>query len=322
MFVNPDRKKRFLDEEYPNESTRKTYGSLLKQLSKFEQDKNKDLCDFSYSDAVEVMIGLRKKTYNSSYVAHSIIIKYVDWCEEKGYSQTYVNSFKLLDKNDLKSYTHQIARKNSYITRERLYEITNDLYNYVDKALLVLLFEGVRGRTEKENTFEELRNIKATDIIEEINSIIVTRNNEDQRVIQVDKRTIDILLASINEEEYFKKNGEATGRFAKFPLKSTPYILRTLDIERGDNGDDKISPTAINSKFKNIRSYLGLSFLNPTLVFQSGLLERCEAIEKQIGEPLEPIHFRQIFQELKLDDRQWFNLREMYLSFKENIAPK
>lgn len=320
MFVNPDRKNRFLNEEYPNESTKKTYGSLLKQLSKFEQEKDKDLCDFSYSEAVEVMIGLRKKTLRSLDVAQTIIIKYVDWCGKEGYSQT-VNNFKLLNKDDLQNYTHQIAKRISYITRDRLYEKVSDIYNYVDKALLVLLFEGVRGRTEKENTFEELRNLKMTDVIKEENLIIVTRNNGDQRVIQVDKRTIDILLSAIKEEEYHKKNGEATGWFAKYPLKKTPYILRTLDIERG-NGDDKISVSAINMKFKIIRNNLRLSFLNPTLVFQSGLLERCEVIEKQINRPLESIHYKQIFRDLKLDDRQWFTLREMYLFFTENMASK
>jgi len=314
MF-NPDRKAMFLN-EYPNDLTRKTYSSLLKQLSLFEEENNKDLCDFSYSEAVESLISLKKKTVKSLDVARCIIIKYVEWCELKGYSNTYVNSFKLLNKHDLQKYIHQIANKNSHITRDRLYEITNDLYNYIDKALLVLLFEGVRGRTEMENTFEELRNLKKTDVIKEVNSIIVTRNNGDQRVIQVDQRTMDILLNAMNQDIYHKMNGEAEGKFAIVPLKDTPYVLRTLDVNKQEGDDNRISVSAINSKLKNIRQYLNLSFLNPTLIFQSGLIERCEILEKQIGESLQPVHYKQIFRDLKLDERQWFSLKEMHLAFK------
>jgi len=318
-LFNPDQKNRFLNEEYPNESTRSTYTSLLVSTSKFEVEKQKDLCDFSYSDVVDLMIGLKKKTPKSLDVAQTIITKYVDWCLAEEYSKTGINAFKLLTKEDLKKFVHQVAQKHSYFARDRLFtEVIDRLYNYVDKAMVALLFEGARGRSIVDHTFEELRNLKDTDINPEINVITVTRDNGEERDIKVSQKTMDILVAATKETEYHKLNGEGKGRFAIRPLKQTPYILRTLDVEFSDG--DKITSSCIVTRFTKFREYTGIKFLNPTLVFQSGLLERCEEKEKEKGE-LQNEDFRQIYLNVNLDPRRWFSLKEMYEAFKKNKAP-
>lgn len=317
-LFNPDRKNRFLNENYPNEATRTTYTSLLINIKKFEEEKDKDVCDFSLSEAIELLIGLKKKTLNSLDVAQTILVKYIDWTIEEKYSKTFINSFKLIDKDDLRKYTHRIAQRNSYISREKLYEITGQLYNYIDKAILVLLFEGAKGRSNVDHTFEELRNLKFNDIIPEANIVDVTRDDGTKRSIKVDKRTMDILVAASKETEYFKLNGEGKGRFAVMPLKNTDYILRTLDVESSEG--DKITPSSISTRFKNFREFTGLKFLNPTLVFQSGMLERAEEKEKEKGTLL-PEDYRLLYTNVNLDDRRWFSLKEMHEAFKKNKTP-
>ena len=317
-MCNSDRKNRFLKEQYPNESTRSTYESILVATSKFELEKDKDLCDFSLSEAIELLIGLKKKTFNSLDVAQTIIVKYIDWCIEEKYSKTFINTFKLIDKEDLKKYTHRIAQRHSYIDRERLYQIAGELYNYIDKAILVLPFEGIRGRTEINHTFEELRNLKYSDIIPELNIVTVTRDDDTQRHIKVDPRTMVILVEAIKETDYHKLNGEAKGRFAVMPLKQTPYILRTLDVESSQ--DEKITASSIGTRFVKFREYTGVKFLNSTLVFQSGLLEKCAEKEKEVGE-LKVDDYKQLYRDLNLDDRRYSALKEMYETFKKNKAP-
>lgn len=319
-FYNPERKVRFLEEEYPNDSTRETYASILRNSAKFEKDKSKDVCDFSYSEIVDLMIGLGKKTSKSLNVTKTILIKYVDWCYDQKYTST-PNQIKLLTKENLLKQTNQIAQKNSIITRDEMYDICNNLYNPIDRAVIALPFEGVRGRTEIDNTFEELRNLNTADVLVNENTVIATRNNGERRYVQVDKRTTDILVAAINQKDYYKGNGDAKGRFAIMPLKDTGYVLRTIAGRENANLDDKIIATSINNKFKNIRTYTGISFLTPTTLFQSGLIERCEILEKEIGE-LYPENFRQIYRDLKLDDRSWHDLKEKYKMYKRNIVPE
>lgn len=320
-LYNPEQKNRFLNENYPNESTRATYTSLLVNIQKFEAEKEKDVCDFSLSEAVELLIGLKKKTYKSLDVAQSILVKYIDWTIEEKYSKTFINSFKLIDKSDLQKYTHQIALRNSYITKEKLFsDVVNQLYNYVDKAIPLLFFEGAKGRSNGDHTFEELRNLRERDLIPEINTIIVTRDNGEQRHIQVDPRTMAILIAASKETEYFKLNGEAKGRFAVMSLKQTEFILRPMDVDRGDSNNIKMTANSINTRFKKFREWTKTPFLNPTLCFHSGLLERCEEKEKEVGE-LTVENYKQLYRDVNLDDRRYSSLKEMYETYKKNKSP-
>ena len=51
--------------------------------------------------------------------------------------------------------------------QKKLNKLTN---NYIDKAMVCLIFECVKGRPEQGNSLEELRNLKKTDIIPESNT--------------------------------------------------------------------------------------------------------------------------------------------------------
>ncbi len=322
-LYDPERKNRFLNEKYPNDLTKATYTSLLKAVGKFERDKNKDVCDFSYAEATELLIGLGKKTFRSIDVAHTIILKYGDWCLEEKYNNTGVNIFKLFTKDDLKQYINQVAQKNSYITRDEMYDYCSQLYNYIDKAMLALLFEGVRGRSDINHSFEELKNLKMTDIYPDSNMIIVTRDSDEnqqsqKRAISVGPRTMDILVAACREDVYHKSNGEAKGRFAIMPIKNSPYLIRTIEKLNTTNEDDRIAVGNICSRFKNFRKYTGIKYLTPTLIFQSGMLYRCLKMEEEIGEELKPENFRQLYRDLQLDERNWSGLKEMYKNYKQN----
>jgi hypothetical protein len=220
-------------------------------------------------------------------------------------------------------YINQVAQKKSYITIDELYDYCSQLYNYIDKAILALLFEGVKGRSDIDHSFEELRNLKMTDIFPENNAIIATRDPDKEhlskttRVISVDPRTMDILVAACKEDAYHKSNGEAKGKFAIMPIKNTPYLIRTIEkLASADDG--RIAVGNISSRFKNFRKYTGIKYLTPTLIFQSGMLYRLLKTEEEIGEELKPEDFRQAFRNLELDERNWSSLKEMYESYKQN----
>jgi len=318
-LYNPDRKNQFLNEEYPNESTRNTYASLLVNIRQFEVEKEKDVCDFSLSEAVELLIGLKKKTFDSLNVAHTILVRYVDWCVyDAKCSKTFINSFKLIDKEDLKKYTHQIAQRHSYITRDKLFNVVDRLYNYIDKAIPLLFFEGAKGRSDGDHTFEEIRNLRERDLVPEINIITLTRDNGEQRSIKVDPRTMEILVMAARETDYFKSNGEAKGRFPVAPLAQSEYIIRMMESERSE--ETKITANSINARFKRFRQWTGVRFLTPTTVFQSGMLERCEQKEKEFGRELTVDEYKQLYRDVNLDDRRYSALKEMYETYKKNKA--
>jgi integrase len=324
-FYDPERKNKFLYEQYPNESTRNTYGSLLQKISDYEEDNRKDLCDFSLSEATELLIGLRKISKESLNTAHSIINMYVEWCisPDQNYSKTGFNAFRLLESKDKNRFVHKIAQKLSYITRDEMYEICNQLYNYIDKAIICLLFEGVKGRPS--HSFEELRNLKQADIYPENNQIVLTRFDENNiattRLIDVDQRTMIILVGARNESTYHKENGESKSTFAIMELKGNQYLIQTAD-NGGDGEDDRITISSLQSRFKNFRKYTGIKFLTPNTLFQSGLFERCQEKENEYGGKLMIKHYEEIFQDLKLNEKQAATLKGKYESYKKNKASK
>lgn len=328
-LFNPDRKNRFLNERYPNEGTRATNTTLFKSIGQFEKDLNIDISDFNHSEAVELLMGLKKKSFRSLDVAHSIIMSYEQWCLDEKYHKTFIPVFKLISKEELKNYVHKVAQKNSYFTRDQMYEICSKLYNAIDQAILISLFENIRGRTIKEFSFEELRNLKKKDIYPETNTIITTREPDPKNgvylpqkiIIPVDPRTIQILLKASIETMYHKENGYDTGVLASMPIKDTPYLIRTIEKFTMED-EDRITVGNINSRFKNFRKYLNMSFLSPTLVYQSGLFDKCLRKELEIGEELKPIHYKQIFQKLELDDRNGASLKKMYEMFKRSKNSK
>lgn len=326
-LYNPDRKMKFLEEEYPNEATRTTYKSLLSIISVYENEKDKDLCDFSYADAVELLIGLRRKSLQSLNVAHTVIVKYTDWCIDPNqfYSKTGFNAFKLIRPEEKEKYVHQIAVKKSYFTREEIFgEVINQLYNYIDKAIIALIFEGVRGRSENGYSFEELRNLKKKDIMPESNQVVVTRYDEDyieqKRVVEVSPETMSILVKAREEEEYHKDNGNASGKLAILPLRDNDYLIRTI-ANNWFGDDERATINSIHTRFKAIREYTGVKFLNATLVFQSGLLEKCEKLEEIKGE-LTTQDYRDIYLNMELSDSQYATLKSKYELFKKNKSSR
>jgi hypothetical protein len=60
--------------------------------------------------------------------------------------------------------------------------------------------------------------------------------------------------------------------------------------------------------------------LNPTLLFQSGLLERCEEKEREKGE-LQTEDYKDIYRNVKLNENNWYSLKERYLTYKKNKSP-
>lgn len=323
-LYNPDRKTKFLEEEYPNEKTATTYKSLLSRASIFENEKDKDLCDFNYQEAVELLIGLRKKTWQSLSVAHSVISRYVDWCIDikQSYSKTGINSFKLITPEEKQKYVHQVALKKSYFTREEIFsEVIDQLYNYVDKAIVALLFETVRGRVE----FEELRNLRRDDeeIFAELNQIRVTRTvdgKKQSRILEVSKETMDILLKAAVEDEYYKKNGEADNQLSVLPLKDNDYLIRTIDYDTF-NSDERATVNSIVTRIRKIRQYTGIKFLTANLIFYSGLLEKCHKIEEVKGE-LSTQDYKDIYLNMGLSDNQYPALKSKYELFKKNKSSK
>lgn len=304
-LYNEDIKTRFLSERY-SEVTAKGYRQIFGKTFSTESFLKKDLYDFSYSEIKEVLDGLGAKSTASLSKSKTIIKKYIDWAIYEGYRTSAIDMIDLFSKKDLKK---SVNRVNKFIrNREELYQICDQIYNPQDACLIALLYEGVRGRTENESTFEELKNLKVEDVNVAKNMLRLTKNDRTNRPLVVHEKTMQIIKNAIDEEFYYQDNGNSVAPTAKRVLNKTQHVLRT--VQREDSGE-QISTQAINSKFKKIKIWADRPYLNPTVVYQSGQIDRLNALKNELGE-LTHTEFKKICQEWGLKEENFFNLQDMY----------
>lgn len=315
-LYNSQRKRDFLNEVYSNPSTRKTNELYLTKLCFFEKLMEKDVCDFDKEELIDLLKNLYSESENSLNVIFAVICTYNDWCIYNRYSKSKFPNYKCITKEDKRNCVY----KRKFFTRDEMYAMCDKLYNYGDKGIIVSLFENIRGRPILKNSFEEIRNLKKTHLIPEANVVIATRDNDTDRLVKIHPKSMEILVKASQEEEYFKENGQAKGTFATRPYRDTDYIFRT--IENGSfsiDNDDRINVGSIENKFRNIRRYLNLESLNATILFDSGLLEKCEVKLKEVGtNKLKPEHFRKILIELKLNDNLYTTLQQKFNLYHKN----
>ena len=313
MF-NKDIKMRFVDENYDDEKTRRSYIYTLSKVEKIESFYNKDVAEFNLKECEDMLASLNCRTKVSLGKEHCILKKYKIWVQGQGYFPIN-NSMDIIFRDDLSKYINKTAIKNQYVTREELYKICDDLYNYRDQALLVLLYEGVRGRADSKYTFEEIRNLKKIDC-DFTNNILTLRRFEGvseysgytERRIQVSQKSMDIIQSAINEDMYHKNNGMAE-KNPTIDLKDTQYVIRTASRK---NTEDRVPVNAINTLFVMIKRFLGeeYQFLSPTNIFKSGMLEKCREIELRDGY-LGSNDYMKIHVMYGMNPASWYTLKEL-----------
>lgn len=314
MFYNKEVKEQFIKQYTENEGSIKVVESLFKQLGKIEVQYGKDIVDFA-SDIKDVYLLLPSRTNASIEWKHSIIKNYCDWAIKNGHSKTNINPTIFIDRKDLLSYVSVTAQKFQYITsRDELYEVLDVLVNPRDKAIPALIFEGVRGRSNIEDSFEEILNLKKDNCDFNTNVVECIRNDGRRRYVEVDPRTMKYIEETFESVEYEQNNGNHL-KGTTIPLVKSDYLLRAI---KSQNTSEEPSRTMINNIFRIVKKHTDLPFINAEKMFQSGMLVTCAEMEEKLS------------RELTMTDYEWvvdtkfgqnvtiaYSLKQRYMKFKK-----
>ena len=314
MLYNKDRKELFFSQYTENEASIKVIRSRFNQIGKYEHQFNKDLCDFT-TELNDLFSLIPSRTTKSIIWLYSVIKNYCNWCITNGFSKTNINPTFMISNKNLENYVSKIAQKFQWImNRDELYEICELLYNPRDKATLSLIFEGIKGRTNINDSFEELLNLKKEHIHEQECIIEAHRNDGFVRPVSVHPQTMEHVIESINATEYYESNGEHP-RGKVTPLVESDYILKAIKTKRTT---EKPSRTLINNIFRVVKKHTDMPFLNPLKTFQSGMLVACAEMEEEKGSPLETDDYVLIVTKKfgQLDSIS-YSLKQIYMNFKE-----
>lgn len=120
-----------------------TLRALFKKTALFEEEYAKDCSEFTKEEAIQMFYGFKSKSIyvllnnNTVLKAYGAYMKYYHGLQTE---VTYDN----ITIDDLRPCVAE--SKNKLLTREDVTDIEDQLYNYVDKAIIELLFIGVAGK--------------------------------------------------------------------------------------------------------------------------------------------------------------------------------
>lgn len=293
IFFNNEIKHSFLS-NYPEES-QNTYAYVFRKSAEMEDLIEKDLFNFSVKQTERFLKSLELSTLNAIKTYGRVVSSYFNWAIENGYRK---------DENFLKNigsdwFNQFINEEKSLYTIQEIREIENQLVNYQDKIVLRLIFEGVYGRMAS-----ELVNLTINDV--EGNILHLVNDDGSKRDVEVSDESITFIKKAYNEEEYFNKNGESTGKRSVSKLIKNDYIIRTTE-SKGTINTTKASNFLIYRRLTIIEEFMGIKSLKPKMVMWSGAFHMGKELYLRDGE-LGDNQYEQIFRKYDMKDSKY--LRE------------
>lgn len=263
-------KEEFFNYKQLNESVVKGYNMLFNKVSKLENELDKDLKDFNYEELLEVLQLFKSKSYNSMFTKWSLL---------KLYLESYGNEdVKMITNSEIEKNIQTVENSNRFIKREEFYSEINKLRNPSDKAILLLLFEGVMG-----TGYKELLNLK----VEQIDTV-KGEVKLDGRVIELDEVGKDILIATINQKEYLLDDSSFNlNKKYYFKLNSkSPYLIKSKPTVNTKDGMSPLGVEGVKSKISRLFASMNLEFVTGQSLVYSGIIEKLLKYENEHNKEL------------------------------------
>ena len=262
MIYNLEYKEAFLEDLDLQEVSKNRYLKLFDHSGVEEHKMNKDLFDMTFEELEEVFYAYRSKKPRGIIQYAAMIKNYITWAIDNGHSAS--NTHPIVDTINtefVEKYVYKEAL--TYYTREDLIENINNLINVRDKALVLALFEGIRG-----NKNSEIINLKDEDVYE-LESKYYAKLLKDE--IELEERTIEItnelyakLKETFDDKTYTSTNGKIN------TVTDGEYVFRKM---RTNDGDCRIKPSTIQMLFHNvIKSSFDDEQITMSAIVESGIM--------------------------------------------------
>ena len=114
--------------------------AVFKKTVDFEEKLNKDVSKFTRDEILDMLAKFKAKSINS-LLNYTIVLKHYSRFVLK---EVGTNAYESIVKSDVANLVDNTA--NILLTREELDDVEVQLLNWVDKAIVELLCEGVSGK--------------------------------------------------------------------------------------------------------------------------------------------------------------------------------
>lgn len=311
-LYNADMKIQFIEEKYPEKAaTKLTILNNFRKAGIIEKQLDKDLCIFSIKDIFELAGSLAYASENTIRGALSFFVNYTDWCIEngqRGTNENGVNDFNIfVSTQELSQFVSRLKVEHRYITKDEVIHIVDNLENFIDKAIVLGLYEGIGG--EKLHELISLkRNIIEDENFNNNNIIELVNLNGEMRTKTISNKLKYILKYASLQKTYLIGNGYTKRKIAEVYLVDSEYIIRTTNSTNNRNFGNMVGYPTMTQRMQRIKAYTGYDFITAKSIEDSGAINRVLELTKERGleEPND-----EIFSTLRQSDE--FNYSDMQI---------
>ncbi|HHX23243.1 MAG TPA: hypothetical protein GX723_04405 [Thermoanaerobacterales bacterium] len=304
--INEDLKTKFLNKYSENTRYYMKYIILSDAVRKMEETSRKDLCEFTKEELLQLIVNSKPYSLQSAITQLSVFRKYIDFAITEWHLTSDINPANFIKIDDVKNVLDKEAMQSKYLTKEELIDMVNSLNNAIDAALLMLLFEGVKGEA-----LNEIINLQKDDIDYDNGTLKLVGRDELKRI---SRQTLYILKLATNQKEYTiivnteKRNLGFTKR-----LPDNEYIIRTTGLR----SKGPVKYRTLLAKIRSIKDEIGNPSLTATSIWESGMIHYAKEImnQRNIAE-LSTEHYKEISRWAGRSESLWFSTKRLITNFK------
>ena len=199
------------------------------------------------------------RKYNTLAVKWSLLKKYLIFIGNKVYRD--------INKNDLLDIENGTLR---YIPYEEVIMGVNIFENYLDKAIVLLLRNGLKG--------EEIINIKMNDINVDRNEIKL-----EDKTITLDDYTMGIIDKASKERGYKMYVKEKSNYDYYYYNENNSYLWKNRKNKFNNDGLDRIKENAGRDKINRILRRIDVEGISTTSLYNSYVADKIKNFELETG---------------------------------------
>lgn len=249
----------FLREKDMSISTRKSFDTLFRNIEEYEDVIDKAIDEWTKEDCLDMLASLGIKKANTIAVKWSLLKKYLIYIGNTVYRE--------ITKSDLENIDGSVLR---YITYEEVILGLDVFENYIDKAIVLLLRNGIRS--------DEYRLIKHEDIDVENNTIKLSN-----RVVRVDDYTMDILVKAMSERGY-KMNIKDKSNYNYYHYNmESPYLIKNRRNKYNDDGRTPMIETSLRDRTNKLLRRVEIDGISSTALVSSYIVDKIIEFENEMG---------------------------------------
>lgn len=268
-LYNSELKKEFIEQYTSIDSKLTIYWQFLK-IAKKESEKKKDLFEMDYNEVFELLEEAECSSINSAINHINTYKRYIDYFYDKGYTNRNVLAEIDIPLSDLAKEVVADYKNKRYTREQLITEMIDELPNYTDGALLLALFEGIKGKG-----FSELLTLRMNDdTFKELEDgtykvHLYEEGTHKERDVIISKELYNLLKLADSQPSYRTNNKDED---VETPFNESEFIFKKA--KKGKQGNTQVLDRHfITRKFVFFKKEFGNDNLTADDIVQSGMMD-------------------------------------------------